>query len=86
MFIPYLLVLKEHHKELDPYLAKKQEMTVEDTQEVQRLVNQYGGVKQAHELAGKFTNKALQLIDELPTSPTQKLLKKVTIQLLDRSM
>ena len=36
--------------------------------------------------AGKFTNKALQLIDELPTSPTQKLLKKVTIQLLDRSM
>lgn len=84
--LPLLLVLKEHDKELDPYLAKKQEMTVEDTQEVQRLVNQYGGVKQAHELAGKFTNKALQLIDELPTSPTQKLLKKVTIQLLDRSM
>lgn len=61
-------------------------MTAEDTQAVQRLVNQYGGVEQAHELAGKFTNKSLQLIDKLPTSPTQKLLKKVTTQLLNRSM
>ena len=67
-------------------MAKKQDMTAEDTQAVQRLVNQYGGVKQAHELAGKFTNKSLQLIDKLPTSPTQKLLKKVTTQLLNRSM
>ncbi len=84
--LPLLLVLKEHYEELNPYLTKKQEMTVEDTQAVQRLVNQYGGVKQAHELAGKFTNKSLQLIDKLPTSPTQKLLKKVTTQLLNRSM
>lgn len=84
--LPLLLILREHHQELRPYLTKKQFMTDEDTLKVQELVNQYGGVKMAHALAGKFTKKALQLIDELPTSNTQKLLKKVTTQLLDRSM
>lgn len=84
--LPLLLVLKEHADELNPYLTKKQAMTVEDTKKVQRLVNQYGGVTQAHELAGKFTTKALNLIDELPHDHTQKLLRKVTKQLLDRSM
>lgn len=84
--LPLLLVLKEHQEEFKPYLEKKYEMTLEDTQAVQKMVNQYGGVKQAHELAGKFTDKALQLIDELPPSATQKLLKRVTRQLLDRSM
>lgn len=84
--LPLLLVLQDHQAELQPYLNKKQDMTVEDTEAVQRLVNQYGGVAQAHQLAGKFTNKALTLIDELPHTSTQKLLKRVTKQLLNRSM
>lgn len=84
--LPLLLVLKDHQDEFNQYLNKKREMTYKDTLEVQKMVNQYGGVEKAHELAGKFTNKALQLIDELPSSATQKLLRKVTKQLLDRSM
>ncbi|WP_251576335.1 polyprenyl synthetase family protein [Limosilactobacillus agrestimuris] len=84
--LPLLLVLKDYQEELMPYLAKKRTMTYKDTLKVQELVNRYGGVAKAHELAGKFTNKALQLIDELPINGTQKLLKRVTTQLLDRSM
>lgn len=84
--LPLLLVLKDHQEAFKPYLDKKQDMTVADTEAVQKLVNEYGGVEKAHQLAGKFTNKALQLIDELPKSATQKLLKKVTKQLLNRSM
>ncbi|MBB1063784.1 polyprenyl synthetase family protein [Limosilactobacillus fastidiosus] len=84
--LPLLLVLKDYQEELMPYLAKKRTMTYKDTLKVQELVNRYGGVTQAHQLAGKFTNKALQLIDELPINGTQKLLKRVTGQLLDRSI
>lgn len=84
--LPLLLIMKDHAEELAPYLNKKTAMTEADTVAVQKLVIKYGGVDAAHDLARKFTHKALEEIDQLPHSTVQSSLKKATRQLLDRKV
>lgn len=83
--LPLLLVLQEHRDELAPILNKGRQMTMADMQDVQAIVKKYHGSQQAQAIAGKFTNKALGLIDQLPKSRSQQLLKNMTHKLLTRS-
>lgn len=83
--LPLLLVLQDHRDELQPLLAKKRQMTLADMQQVQTLVIEYGGVKQAQAIAKKFTQKALDEISELPNSRTRKLLAAMANKLLTRA-
>lgn len=83
--LPLLLVMQEHRDELAPLLDKGRQMTLTDMQEVQAIVQKYQGSQQAQAIAGKFTKKALGLIDHLPQSRSQRLLKNMTTKLLTRS-
>lgn len=83
--LPLLLVLQDHHDELAPFLDKRRQMTRDDMQSVQSIVQYYHGSQQAQVIAGKFTNKALTLIDRLPQSSSQRLLKHLTQKLLTRA-
>ncbi|WP_076459388.1 polyprenyl synthetase family protein [Limosilactobacillus caccae] len=83
--LPLLLTLQDHREELKPILTKRRQMTVADMEEVQRLVLEYQGVDQAREIAGKFTQKALDEIDMLPNGTLRKLLKSLAKKLLKRA-
>ena len=71
--LPLLLTLQNHRHELEPLLAKKRQMTIEDMEKVQKIVVTHGGVKKAQEIATKFTQKAQTEIDQL----ADKLLTRV---------
>lgn len=82
--LPLLLTLQNHRHELEPLLAKKRQMTIEDMEKVQKIVVTHGGVKQAQEIATKFTQKAQTKIDQLADKHTRKMLKLVADKLLTR--
>lgn len=82
--LPLLLTLQEHRNELQPLLAKRRQMTIADMEEVQRLVVKYGGVKQAQEIASRFTQKAQDEIAQLPDAQLRKLLTMLAKKLLKR--
>ena len=82
--LPLLLTLQNHRHELEPLLAKKRQMTIEDMEKVQKIVVTHGGVKKAQEIATKFTQKAQTEIDQLADKHTRKMLKLVAKKLLTR--
>ena len=82
--LPLLLTLQNHRHELEPLLAKKRPMTIEDMETVQKIVVTHGGVKKAQEIATKFTQKAQTEIDQLADKHTRKMLKLVADKLLTR--
>ena len=82
--LPLLLTLQNHRHELEPLLAKKRQMTIEDMEKVQKIVVTHGGVKKAQEIATKFTQKAQTEIDQLADKHTRKMLKLVANKLLTR--
>ena len=82
--LPLLLTLQNHRHELEPLLAKKRQMTIEDMEKAQKIVVTHGGVKKAQEIATKFTQKAQTEIDQLADKHTRKMLKLVADKLLTR--
>lgn len=84
--LPLLLVLRQYPGELAPLLNQGRQMTKEDMQQVQSIVHAHQGSQQAQQMAAAFTHKALTLIDQLPHSASQQLLKKLTTKLLTRTI
>ena len=84
--LPLLLALEKGRSELTPFLQKKDAMTTADSQAVYRLVQQYDGVTRAHQMATRYTDKALKAIRKLPAdaADTRGELEQLTLRILGR--
>lgn len=81
-----IYALNQDNSQLRPYLEKQKQMTVEDTLQVQRLVQELGGVDYAQQLATEYTEQALKDIRKLPDNyfNTKEKLERLTSQILSR--
>jgi len=82
--LPLILAIPQAKRDFHHLLRKKKDMTVADIQAVQSLVAQYHGVAAARQLALAHTEKALELIQQLPAGEAQADLEKLTTMLLRR--
>lgn len=84
--LPLIYALNQDNSQLRPYLEKQKQMTVEDTLQVQRLVQELGGVDYAQQLATEYTEQALKDIRKLPENyfNTKEKLERLTSQILSR--
>jgi len=85
--LPLIYALQEQRAALLPLLAKKDEMTAEDTLQVYDIVHRCQGVEKAQQLAEKYTQKALKNIQKLPNNSqqTKKTLLAITEKILNRT-
>lgn len=84
--LPLLLAMAHNPQAFQKLLAKKEQMTPEDIQEVSRLVKENQGIEQAKQLANRFTQKALEAIKQLPSNKERRILLRLTKELLKRSI
>lgn len=84
--LPLLLALESKAAALLPLLAKKEQLTDEEAQEIFTLVQQSDGVAKARQLATKYTDDALKGIAKLPETPqkTRENLLQLTATILKR--
>lgn len=66
-------------------ILKKQSISEKDIQAVQRILSETNGIKEALELAEKYTNKALELINRLPEASSKMDIERLTRTLLNRT-
>ncbi|MGH1841413.1 polyprenyl synthetase family protein [Enterococcus gallinarum] len=85
--LPLLLALKKERAVLTPLLEKKAEMTDQEAQQVYQIVHNSHSVEEAHQLAARYTKKALQGIKKLPDpgKNTKDYLYQITNQILART-
>lgn len=85
--LPLLCGIKNNPSELLPLLAKKEQLTTAEIQEVYDLVHRSHGVEEAQETAAAYTQTALQLIDTLPDNAThtKENLQQITRSILTRT-
>ena len=81
--LPLLYALKHNDDRLNELLASET-YTDEVVSRIIERVNELGGVKQAQELAHKYTVKSLKEIKSLPAGQARDHLEWVTNQLLAR--
>lgn len=86
--LPLLVALHEPETaaRLTPLLAKRYQITGDDIQRVQQIVVACGAVDQSRKLAGRFTNKALSFLDDLPSNRSRHFLRSMTKRLLKRTI
>ncbi|MTV82174.1 polyprenyl synthetase family protein [Secundilactobacillus folii] len=82
--LPLILAMKGANRAFKPYLSKKEQMTAEDVEAVQQLVDQYDGVGKAKNTASELTKQALHLIQQLPDESGRQDLYSLTQWLLNR--
>ncbi|MGT2964550.1 polyprenyl synthetase family protein [Streptococcus acidominimus] len=84
--LPLICALQKNPDAFRPYLEKQQAMTAEDVAVVVSLMKREGGLEDARELAGRFTQKAVAAIMQLPPHPAKDILLRMTQRLLERSV
>lgn len=82
---PLLYALRQERAKLLPYLEKRETLSEEDAREVLHIVEASGGLREARDLAEKYTKKALRQIHHLPESGNKETLSRITEQILSRS-
>lgn len=85
--LPLLLALQHNElkQPLQQLLTKKRKMTTSDIAKIQQIVLKSTALKESHELAKEYTQKALADLKPLPISPAKTLLTKMTQRLLVRT-
>jgi len=83
--LPLIFAKEEKPEIFASYLAKKNELSLEEAQKVAELVVTYGGVQKAKKFAQNYTQNALQDIEKLPESQAKKEITQLTKQLLQRT-
>ncbi|GMA48117.1 polyprenyl synthetase family protein [Tetragenococcus muriaticus] len=83
--LPLILANQEHPEVFAPYLDKEKDLSLEDAQQVAKLVVTYDGVKKAKEFAHSYTERALQKIAQLPECQAKDGITRLTKQLLQRA-
>lgn len=82
---PLIYALQTDAKaDLLPLMSLQGAITPAQRKRVQQLVIDAGGVKRAQELATKYTQEALTLLEKLPDQPARTDLINLTRQLLNR--
>lgn len=67
-------------------VAKKQELTPAELREIERLVNELGGVQVANELADELTAKSIKLLKQkFPENKARADIEQLTAQLISRT-
>lgn len=83
---PLIYALRKQNASFKELLEKKEQLTNEETQKIQKLVINSGGLDEAKRLAGKYTDKALKLIGQLPDSSEKEIIRNLTLSLLERTI
>ena len=86
--LPILLALSHDNLRLrlDPILAKKREMTLEDIDQIQEIILSSNTIEESRAIAEQFSQKAVNNLKELPSNKAVKLLKKMSQELLSRTL
>jgi len=83
--LPLILAMDEDREVFLPYLEKRTELTNQEMQEVQQLIERHQGIEKSEVIAKRFTDKALSSIKKLPNIPERDILYHVTQTLLERN-
>ncbi|NLM68044.1 MAG: polyprenyl synthetase family protein [Enterococcus sp.] len=85
--LPLLYALKENPLEIKPLLAKKEQLTLAEAQQVFELVTASSGVQKAQKMAEDYTNQALKALEKLPKEPAwaKETLIEITKLILHRT-
>ena len=83
---PLIYAMRKQNATFKELLEKKEQLTTEETQKIQQLVLTSGGLDEAKRLAGKYTDKALKLIGQLPDSSEKEMIRNLTLSLLERTI
>lgn len=81
---PLILAMSEHRTEFQPLLAKGNEMSADDIDQVLALISHYDGIGAARSMAEKHTAAALKGLATLPATSARTALEALTRQLLTR--
>ena len=83
---PLIFALQnDHQQKLHKLVSYGKELTNSQLHEIDQLVKEYGGVKQASQLADQYTEKALSYLQKhWPENKTRQQIESLTHQLLDR--
>lgn len=81
--LPFIFAA-EKNKDAFQSFFQRQSFLDEEIKELILLVNKYGGVSMAKEVADKYTKKAMKLIQNLPENKYKNILKEITEELLIR--
>ncbi|CCI84309.1 trans-hexaprenyltranstransferase [Lactobacillus pasteurii DSM 23907 = CRBIP 24.76] len=86
--LPILLALQNNDLKLalKKLLDKKDQMTSADISEVQSLLLNSSIIDESRAFAKKYTDEAVQILNQLPHSSAQKTLLKITNKLLTRTL
>ena len=82
--LPLLLAYQQNPTAFQPLLAKKQQITKPQIDQVGQLVKKYHGVQLAKQLAQKYTDQANTKITQLPSSPAAQRIQQLAEKLLKR--
>ena len=83
---PLIYAIRKKNAVFKELLEKKDQLTKEETQKIQQLVIDSGGLDEAKHLAEKYTDKALKRIDQLPDNSEKEMIRNLTLSLLDRTI
>lgn len=83
---PLIFAMRKNRSKFEPLLSKQDQMTDEDIKVVQQRVLELEGIKEARQLAQKYTEKALKRIKKLPDTPEKNMIQRLTLQLLERNL
>ncbi|WP_407371942.1 polyprenyl synthetase family protein [Carnobacterium sp.] len=83
---PLIYAIRKKNAVFKELLEKKDQLTKEETQKIQQLVIDSGGLDEAKRLAEKYTDKALKRIDQLPDNSEKEMIRNLTLSLLDRTI
>ncbi|MDO4902628.1 MAG: polyprenyl synthetase family protein [Limosilactobacillus sp.] len=87
--LPLLMALQADSPQsttLESILAKGNQLDENDMNQIRQLVIESGAVEQSRELAGKFTQEALESLSALPDNKYNRFLTKMTKKLLKRTI
>ncbi len=82
---PIIYAMRDHRREIEPLLAKKENISDEEVEQVLQIIQQAGGIEETRLLAKKYTNKALKQIQNLPNIEAKQILSNITEQVLNRN-
>ncbi|MGY3766713.1 polyprenyl synthetase family protein [Vagococcus vulneris] len=82
--LPLILAMEGHEEEFAILLNKRDQLTAEDLNQAQYLIQKYQGIEKAESIAERFTERALSGIAKLPDSEQKNILYQVTETLLKR--
>jgi len=84
--LPLIYAMKKNREAFRTLLEKGNLLTEDDLSTILSLIHKYNGIQDAQDLATKYTNKALLLIEKLPEGSYREDMLLITGSLLNRDL